>query len=95
MVDGVGAGIGMGSTGLAEGGGYHFGVSPNVEQTLLVVGVEASLVINMMAFLCHRMWEIWGDFGKGGPLGGMMAGVDGMAGVEGTVGTRVVSESSP
>ena len=31
VAGGFGAGIGMGSTGLVEGGGYCFGVVPNVE----------------------------------------------------------------
>ena len=31
VVDEAGAGIGMGSTELAGGGGCHFGVAPNVE----------------------------------------------------------------
>ena len=42
-----------------------------------------------------RVWEMGGDLGDGGPLGGTMVGVNGTAGVEGTVGTRVVLESSP
>ena len=41
-----------------------------------------------------RVWEMGGDPGDGGPLGGTMVGVDGTAGVEWTVGTRVVLESS-
>ena len=36
-----------------------------------------------------------GDLRDGGLLGDMMAGMDGMAGVEGTVRMRVVLESSP
>ena len=80
----------MGSTRLVEGEGHHFGVAPSVEQTLLVVGEEASTVVNMMAFLCCKVQEgIQGDWGKGGLLGGMMLGVDGM------VGMRVASEPSP
>ena len=36
-----------------------------------------------------------GDLEKEDPLGGTTVGVDRTAGVEGTVGTRVVSKSSP
>ena len=43
VIDEVGAGIGMGSTELAGGGGCRFGVAPSVEQILLVVGIEANL----------------------------------------------------
>ena len=49
----------------------------------------------MMAPHQCRVWEMRGDLGNGGPLGGMIAGVDGMAGVEGTVGMRVMLEFSP
>ena len=50
----------------------------------------------MMAFLRCKMWEgIQRDLEKGGLLGGIMVGVDGVAGVDGTVEMRVVLESSP
>ena len=48
----------------------------------------------MMAPRRHRMWEMGGDLGDGGPLGGIMAGVDGTVGVDGMVGMRVVLESA-
>ena len=48
VVDGDGVGTRMGSTELVGGGGHHFGVAPNVEQMLLVAGVEANPVVNMM-----------------------------------------------
>ena len=57
-------------------------------------GVEANLAVNMMAPHQHRVWEMGGDLGDGGLLGGMMVEVDGTAGVERTVGMRVVLESS-
>ena len=65
LVDnGVGVETGTGSTGSVGDEGLHFGVAPNVEQTLLVAGKEASLVANMTVFLCHRYKEeyeeIWG-----------------------------------
>ena len=59
-----------------------------------MVGVEASMVVNIMVSCQHRVQEMGGDLREGGPLGSMMVGMDGMAGVEGTVGTRMVSESS-
>ena len=59
------------------------------------MGVEASLAVNMMVPHQHRMQEMGGDLGDGGPLGGTTAGVDGMAGVEGMVRMRVALESSP
>ena len=49
----------------------------------------------MMGSHQHRVWEMGGDLGDGGLLGGTLVGVDGMAGVDGMVGMRVVSESSP
>ena len=55
--DEAGVGIKMGSTRLVEDGGHHFGVTPNVEQTLLVAGEEASPVANMTAFFHHRVQE--------------------------------------
>ena len=58
VADGVGVGTRMGSIGWVKGRGHCFGVAPNMEQMLLVVGVEASLVVNMMAFLYHRVWKI-------------------------------------
>ena len=48
VVDGAGVGTRMGSTELMGGGGHCFGVAPNVEQMLLVAGVEANLAVNMM-----------------------------------------------
>ena len=57
--------------------------------------IEANLAVNMMGSHQHRVWEMGGDLGDGGLLGGTMVGVDGMAGVDGMVGMRVVSESSP
>ena len=95
MVDGAGMGTRMGFTELVGDGGHCFGVAPNMEQTLLVAGVEANLVVNMTVHHWHRVQEIEGDLGDGSLLGGTMAGVDGMARVEEMVGTRVVSESSP
>ena len=94
VLDGARAGIEMGSTELMGGGGCHFGVAPNVEQMLLVVEVEASLAVNMMAPCWCRVQEMGGDLGDGSLLGGTMAGVDGMIRVDGTVGIRVVSEST-
>ena len=94
IVGGAGVGIGMGSTESLGGGGHHFEVASNVEQTLLVVEVEASPAVNMMAPRLHRVWEMGGDLGDGGPVGGIMAGVDGMIGVDGMVGMRVVLESA-
>ena len=62
----------------------------------MVVGEEVSLAANMTVFLYHKVQgEIQGDLRKGGLLGGMTMEVDGAAGVDGTVGTRVVSEFSP
>ena len=58
VADGVGVGIGTGFIGLVEGRGHCFGVTPNVEQILLVARVEASLAVNMMVFLYHRVWEM-------------------------------------
>ena len=52
-------------------------------------------MINMTAPCQCRVEEMGGDLGDGGPLGGMMAGVDGTIGVKGMVGMRVVSESIP
>ena len=94
VVDEAGVGIGTGSTELMGGGGRCFGAAPSAEQMWLVAAVEANLVVNMMVPHWHRVWEIGGDLGDGSPLGDMMARVDGMAGVDRTVGTRVVSESS-
>ena len=87
-VDGARAGIRMGSTEFVEGGGCYFGVAPNVEWMLLVVEVEATLAVNIMAPCWCRMWEMGGNLWDGGPLGGTIMGVDG------TVGTSVVSEST-
>ena len=95
VADGVGVGIGTGFIGLVEGRGHCFGVTPNVEQILLVARVEASLAVNMMVFLYHRVWEMWGDLGEGDLLGGMTVGVDGTARIEGVVETRVALEFSP
>ena len=94
-IDEARAGIRMSSIELVGGEGHHFGAASNVEQMLLVAGVEANLAVNMMAPCQHRMWEMGGDLGDGGLLGGMMVGVDGTAGVDGMVRMRVVSESSP
>ena len=65
LVDnGVGVGTGTGSIGSVRGEGLHFGVAPNMEQTLLVAGKEASLAANTTVFLCHmykeEYEEIWG-----------------------------------
>ena len=95
VVDEAGAGIGMGSIESAEGGGHHFGVASNAEQTWLVAGVEVSPAVNMMVLCQCKVWEMEGDLGDGGPLDGMMEGVDGIVGVDGMVGTRVASESAP
>ena len=107
VVDKAGVGIRMGSTELVGGGWYCFGVAPNAERIWLVVGVEANPAVNMTVPHQRRVQEMGGDLGNGGPLGGMivgvdemarvdgMAGVDGIAGVNGMVGTRVVSDSSP
>ena len=57
--------------------------------------IEANLAVNMMASHWRRVQKMGGDLGDGSPLGSMMVGVDGMAGIDRTVGTRVVSESSP
>ena len=95
VVDGAGVGTRMGSTELMGGGGHCFGVASNVEQTLLVAGVKANPAVNMTASYQHRVWEMGGDLGDGGPLGGMTVGVDEMAGMDRMVGTRVVLESSP
>ena len=54
---GVGVGIRTGFIGLMEGEGHHFGVAPNVEQTLLVVEEEANLAANMTVFFLHRRHE--------------------------------------
>ena len=94
VVEEAEVGIRMGSTESARDGGCHFGVAPSAEQTLLVVGIEANLVVNMMAPHWCKMQEMRGDLGDGGLLGGMTAEVDGMTGVNGTVGMRVVSEFS-
>ena len=96
VANGVRAGIGRNSTGLVEAEGCHFGVAPTAEQTLLVAGEEASPAVNMMAFYHCRVWKgTRGDLGKGGPLGDMMARVWRTSRMDGTVGTRVVLESSP
>ena len=58
VADGVGVGTRMGSIEWVKGGGHCFGVAPNMEQMLLVVEVEASLVVNMTAFLHCRVWKI-------------------------------------
>ena len=61
-----------------------------------MVGEEVSLAANMTVFLYHKVQgEIQGDLRKGGPLGGMTVGVEGVSGVDGTVGTRMALESSP
>ena len=95
VIDEAGVGIRMGSTESVGGRGCHFGVACNAEQMWLVMGVEANPVVNMMASYQCRVQKMGGDLGDGGLLGSTMAGMDGMAGVEGTVGMRVVSESSP
>ena len=80
---GVGVEIRTGSTGLVEGVGHCLGVASNVKWTLLMVEKEAYLVANMTVFLCCKVWKkIQGGLGEGGPLGGMMAGVDEAAGVD-------------
>ena len=62
----------------------------------MVVGKEVRPVANMTVFLCCRdQGGIQGDLRKGGPLGGMTVGVEGVSGVDGTVGTRMALESSP
>ena len=94
VVDEAGVEIRIDFTGLVEGGGCRFGVVSNVERTWLVVGVEASLVVNMMISCQHRVQEMEGDLREEGLLGSIMVGVDGMAGVERMVGTRVVLEFS-
>ena len=87
--NGIGVGTGRGSTRLVEVEGHCFGVAPNVEWMLLVVGKKASPAVNMTAFLYCKMWEgIRGDLGKVDPLGGTMVGVQEMSGVDGMVETK-------
>ena len=81
VVDEAGVGIRMGSMESAGGGGHPFGVAPNVEQTLLVVRIEANLAVNMMAPCQHRVQEMGGDLGDVGLLGGTTVGVDRMVDV--------------